>query len=78
MTGAVVAIAPCFACGNPFAFNPDTVPSCPVDPLTGLPPDLGGDQYRAVRQPICPHCRREANPRRVAAGLTPWPIDEDD
>ncbi len=78
MTGIFAAFGPCFSCGVPFYFDPDKVPSVPVDPATGLPPDLGGDPQRATRRPVCVSCRRRANPARIAAGLRPWPIPEDD
>jgi hypothetical protein len=71
--GAVRAFAACFGCAVPFWFDPQRVPAIPIDPVTALPPDLGGDPARAVNRPLCPDCRRAANPRRIAAGLAPWP-----
>lgn len=64
----VYALGPCGACKNPFSFDPDTVPSVPVDPETGLPPDMGGDPARAIRMPICPACCRRANVERRKTG----------
>lgn len=77
MDSGLVAIAPCVGCARPFAFDPDTVPSVPIDPVTRLSPDLGGDPARAVRQPVCLACRLAANPARLAAGLQPWPTRDD-
>lgn len=76
MTGWLVALAPCFMCGRPFQFHPDLVTSIHVDPVTGLPPDLGGDPARARREPLCPPCCRLANPERARRGLAP--LDERD
>jgi len=78
VTRVFAALGPCLSCGVLFFFYPDTVPSVPIDPVTGLPPDLGGDPQRATRRPVCVSCRRRANPARIAAGLRPWPIPEDD
>ena len=52
----LLGIAPCFMCKQPFAFDPDRVTSISIDPVTGLPPDLGGDPGRARREPLCPPC----------------------
>lgn len=54
--GYMSAMAPCFGCGEVFSFNPDRVPSIPID---------------GVRQPVCQACIDRANPRRVANGLPP-------
>lgn len=67
--GAIIGIAPCFCCKQPFAFDPDRVQAVPIDPETGRPPDMGGDPQRAVNQPLCPGCCTMANPQRKAAGL---------
>jgi hypothetical protein len=66
----LVGVAPCWGCREPFAFDPDTVPCIPIDPESGLPPDLGGNPQTAVKQPICPQCVREFNALRRAAGQT--------
>lgn len=69
LNGYMIAIGPCWACGNIFLFDPDTVDSIFIDGQTNLPPDLCtcGDRAacdkRAVRQPVCPNCMA----RRVAA-----------
>jgi hypothetical protein len=65
----MVAVAPCFMCGVPFSFHPDLVTSVPIDPVTGLTPDLGGDPERAYRQPLCPPCCKLANVERRKRGL---------
>lgn len=67
---AAVVVGPCYACDNLFGFDPSRVPSIPIDPVTGLPPDLGGDAQRAVRRPICPSCVKDRiNPERRERGL---------
>jgi hypothetical protein len=58
-----------FMCKVPFHFDADRVTSVPIDPVTGLPPDLGGDPERARREPICPSCCRLANAERKTRGL---------
>lgn len=72
--GRMAAFAPCFMCGEPFFFDPDTVISVPIDPVSGLPPDLGGDPGRAVRRPLHPACVAAASAERVARGLPPHRI----
>lgn len=67
--GPEVALGLCFTCKQPFAFDPVTVPSVPIDPVTGLPPDLGGDAGRARREPICPDCVQRVNVERQRRGL---------
>jgi hypothetical protein len=52
----MVAISPCWSCGQVFSYNPDLVPSIPID---------------GVRQPICGKCVERANPRRIENGLEP-------
>jgi hypothetical protein len=76
LPGRLIALGPCFVCGGPFAFDPDTVASIPIDPATGLPPDLGHtDPANAVNRPVCPSCVTLANAARKARGLPPWPVD---
>jgi hypothetical protein len=67
----LLGIAPCFTCGQPFAFDPDRVVSVPIDPVTGLPPDAPGanPQGDYVRRPICPGCCQAMNPERARRGL---------
>jgi hypothetical protein len=69
VSGIPVAIAPCWMCKVPFSFHPDLVTSVLIDPVTGRPPDLGGDPDRAVREPLCPSCCKIANARRRLSGL---------
>ena len=64
----VFAMGRCWSCGNLFSFDPDHVPSIPIDPLTNLPSDLGGEKSRVVRQPICRSCVDRANQNRVESG----------
>lgn len=71
MGGAFFALGPCWTCKQLFQYDPDTVPSVPIDPVTGLAPDLGGDPDRARREPICPACVARINPQRAARGLPP-------
>ena len=68
--GYVVA-GRCFICRQVFTFNPHLVPSVPVDPLTQLTPDMGGDPERARREPLCESCVNEANQGRAQRGLEP-------
>ena len=77
--GHLAAIGPCFGCKRRFAFDPDTVNSIPIDPDNGLPPDMGGDPAKAVKQPVCPDCIEAANAQRrkdgrpqVTVNLPPW------
>jgi hypothetical protein len=62
--GLMFAFAPCFGCGTVFGFNPDLVPSIPID-------DAGQVAADGVRQPVCAACVEAANPLRVANGLPP-------
>jgi hypothetical protein len=74
--GRIVATGVCFLCGGTFRFDIDKVPSVPIDPANGLPPDLGGDAERAERQPICEPCITFVNARRAAFSRKLWPIPE--
>lgn len=67
----LIALGDCWACGRPFPFDLDLVPSIPVDPTTNLPSDLGGDPELVVKQPVCEQCLDVANERRVAQGRPP-------
>ena len=69
MTGYAAVLGPCFMCSRVFMFDADAVTSVPIDPVTGLPPDLGGDAARAQREPICPACCKRANVERAKTGL---------
>lgn len=50
------AMGDCYGCKKVFSFNPDLVPSIPIN---------------GVREPICQDCVNTANPRRIANGLQP-------
>lgn len=73
MTGVMSATSPCVRCHVPFMYDPEKVPSIPVDPETNLPPDLGGDADKAVKMPICPGCCTAVNPERRRRGLRLFP-----
>lgn len=63
------AFGRCWSCGRSFTFDPDLVPSIPIDPSTNLPSDIGGtDPADAIRQPICADCVSLANADRTANG----------
>jgi hypothetical protein len=62
------ALGPCWACKRTFTFDPDRVPSIPIDPVTNRPSDLGGDPARVVREPICSTCVEIANEISRKAG----------
>lgn len=68
--GWTFAAGRCWACGRIFAFDPDLVPSVPIDPQTNRPPDLGGSMEQSVLQPICSTCVELANREREAMGRT--------
>ena len=74
MSGYTIVVGNCFACKRVFGFNPLLVPSVLIDPVRGLPPDMGGDPERAKRQPVCRSCMERANERRVATGAEAVPI----
>ncbi|MBO0729903.1 MAG: hypothetical protein J2P57_11640 [Acidimicrobiaceae bacterium] len=66
-----LAIGPCWSCRRPFEFNPELVPSVPIDPETGQPPDVDprpGGYERAVRQPLCRECVDLINRQRRQRG----------
>lgn len=77
----VTGMASCVSCGQLFMFCPECVASLPIDPQTGLPPDLAADGtpqqpdpaavVRAERRPLCENCegviaRRLGIERRAA------------
>lgn len=67
-------LANCCVCSATFTLGePERVPSVMVDPVTKLPPDMGGDPERAKKTPICPPCFVQVERKRVAAGKAPWP-----
>jgi hypothetical protein len=72
---ALIGYGPCFLCGRPFTFNPNWVPSVPIDPLTGQPPDvdthadgLEAATARAVKHPLCAGCVNDVNAERAQRG----------
>jgi hypothetical protein len=81
MSEAMIAYGACFACGRMFTFNPNWVPSVPIDPQTRRPPDVGADGLhcepdraavaRAVREPLCESCVELWNAARVRRGEQP-------
>jgi hypothetical protein len=64
----LIAFGPCWMCKHEFTFDPETVTSIPIDPVTKLPPDLGGDPTRVIKQPLCPGCIRFVNKIRGLVG----------
>lgn len=66
--GYVLGFGTCWSCGVGFTFNPETVPSLPIDPATDRPPDLGGDEANAIARPICSTCIDFANAWRASEG----------
>ena len=74
----VIVMTACFVCGQPFTFNPNWVPSVPIDPRTGRPLDVGADgkpqpvepgaEERAVKQPLCESCVELINENRRRIG----------
>jgi hypothetical protein len=65
----VVAFGRCWICRRTFSFHPERVTSVLIDPLSGKPPDLGGDPGRARREPVCPSCCVRVNIERRDRGL---------
>lgn len=64
------AMSPCWSCGRVFTFNPNLVPSIPIDLDTGKVA-AGG-----VRQPICRACAELANRYRAEHGLPLWSVSD--
>jgi hypothetical protein len=72
----MIAVGPCWACRRTFGYDPDLVPSVPIDPHNGKPPDIGSHdgtpgqvRARSIRQPLCPECVATVNDERAARGL---------
>jgi hypothetical protein len=59
MSGFVVAMGPCLACGQFFSFNPHLVPSL---------------MWNGAKEPICQTCMEASNKKREAAGKPPHVI----
>jgi len=78
LSGYEIALGTCWACGRPFTFNADRVPSIPIDPERSLPLDVNADgspraftdeeRARAIKEPICSDCIALANANRRANG----------
>ena len=73
--GQYIGFGRCWSCRRQFTFDPELVPSVPIDPVTGLPPDVD-EQIRqvepvqlaierAVKQPLCRNCVELVNAVRV-------------
>ena len=60
--GYALGMGTCYACKQPFAFNPNKVPSIRID---------------GVREPVCGHCMELVNKRREEMGLPPHTIHPD-
>ena len=58
----MMVMGPCMCCKQFMSYNPNTVPSIPID---------------GKRQAICRACIEEANPKRIANGLAPVVIAPD-
>lgn len=69
----VTALGPCYVHKGYFSFDPEHVASVPVDPETGLPPDVNphpdGQGWERARQStpavICDDCLRKLNAELV-------------
>lgn len=57
---SLMALGPCWACRNPFWFNPEWVPSVRDD--------------NGVKQPICANCMAQVNEIRRNEGMQPVTI----
>jgi hypothetical protein len=81
----LIGYGPCWSCGRLFTFDPDLVPSLPIDPETNRPVDVDehgepgrawtAEEYaRTVKQPICEACIGKSNDLRAAKGQPPIPV----
>ena len=73
--GIIFASGRCWSCRAFFTFDPDLVPSLPIDPKTNAPLDvdpapdgLEAARARAVKQPLCERCVAAANAARAERG----------
>ena len=73
----MIGIGKCFIGKHPFGFDPDKVCTVPIDPVTGLTPDLGGDASRAVKEVVCAYHMRQVNEQRRQRGDDEWPVSPD-
>jgi hypothetical protein len=60
--------APCCFCGQLFGFDPERVPSIPVDTATGKVTPEG------TKLPVCGDCMAKVNRLRAAHELEPIPV----
>jgi hypothetical protein len=78
MTSALMAIGPCWSCGQQFQFNPDKVPSIPVCVECSRPTALHeyncSRNAEVVKRPLCAECMRRVNDNRRRNGLSAFPI----
>jgi len=64
MTGAYFATGPCVFCGRVFTFDPERVPSIPVD-------ERGNVTLSGVKHPLCADCMTKINEFREFMGAQP-------
>jgi hypothetical protein len=69
--GFAIVVGPCLVCGNPFGYNPLTVPSHPAK--NGFPSSNPTDP----KEPICSSCIAIVNEERRKAGQPEWPVYDD-
>ncbi len=72
--GILMATGRCWLSERTFVFHPETVPSLPMDPVTGTTPDQGGDPRRARQEPLCRVCVLLVNGMRRELGQPPLTI----
>lgn len=70
----MIALAPCYIHGGIFEFNPDTVVTVLIDPLTNSAIDVdphpdGKGSERAVQCVICDPCMEKVNEKRRERGM---------
>ena len=76
--GFFLAFGFCWSCRRSFMFDPERVPSIPIDPETnsaldvnrdGTPREFTADERaRSVKLPVCSDCLALANAKRREAG----------
>lgn len=70
--GHSLAVGWCWACNRKMVFDPDSVPTVLVDPITGLPPDKDDALAKArsrVKQ-VCYRCAEEAAEQAKLLGVS--------
>jgi hypothetical protein len=74
MSGYLLALGPCYLCGAPFSFDPDTVPSVMVDERTNAVATDDTPAELRVRKQLCDDCVERIEALRKEQGLTAhWP-----